>query len=470
MRKTLAIVIVGLVVLAVGANWYYTREIRQQLDRTAAAVAMFGTLDYDSVRLSPAGAIHINGLEFVPRQGGNQGIRIGRIALRTGSLGALFSLDKELEAGRLPAELGIGVEGLEFALGNLPISPAAGMSRPANPGPGNALPSFTAAGCAGRQDFSVDDFIDMDYYVVETDIDMHYRFLEGERRMRQTVGIDSPSIGAFDFEFVIDNMGGSRSMPALMQAWRRAGLDAFSLAYRDRGFFDRMIDFCAARMDLDRDEYIDHHLQAWTERWRSLGVAPSPSLVEAYGDFVRSPDSLRIGSRAEYSVELVMIGEYSLPQFLERMETTVGFGAARAMPLELTAIDADAAEPTGGEPAELAASEPSPEPESSASAEPVASIDARRAAAERARRAAEAAAAQQAESRWSDVGLGDAALAAVVDRPVRIVTRSGRRFIGRLERIEPERIHIRFVGDSGFYVRPVARGEIRSVATRHGVP
>ncbi len=470
MRKFILIAVVGLVVLVLGVNWYYTREIRQQLDRTASAVSMFGTLSYDNVRLTPGGAIHINGLAFFLRGNEGQGIQVDRVAFRTAGLGALLSLERDLEAGRVPEQLGVAIEGLEFSLGGLPRGVG---SRSARARSGQAADSlgFAAAGCQGRSGFSVDDFIDMDYFVIQADVEANYRFVDEGLQLRQYVRTRSAEIGEVEFEAVVDLNAGSLGMMELMTALRRADLNSFTFEYEDLGFYPRMLGFCARRMDMDRDTYIDHHVRAWAEQWARLGSRPAPQLVEAYRRFVESPDRLSATSRAVYSVDLQMLGEYSLAQFFERMETRISFGNREPIAVEARIVETP---PQAPDPA-VAASAPAPDDPASSDpvdAEPAAprSEAVRRSPVERARVAGEAASAARSESRWSAVELTDATLADLVDRPVRVDLVSGRRFFGRVERIEPESLHLRFTSDSGYFVRPVARAEIRSIAVRNGVP
>jgi hypothetical protein len=471
MKRFVLIAIGVMIVLALGLNWYFTREIRQQLDRAASAVSFFGTLTYDSVRLSPRGAIHINNLAFFPRRGSGQGVEVRRIAFRTGSLGALLSLERNLEAGRLPERLGIGVEGLQFSLGSLPPSPGAGLEPARGVQPAAAGLGFSAAGCEGRRGFSVDDFIDMDYFVIEADVEADYRFLEQGLQLRQFVQTRSAEIGAVDFELVVDLNAGSLSIMEVMGALQRADLNSFTFEYEDLGFYPRMLRFCARRMDMDRDAYIDHHLDAWAEQWTQLGSRPSPALVEAYRGFVESPDRLSATSRAVYNVELEMLAEYSLPQFFERMETRISFGNRAPIPVEAETV-ASTGPTDENEPAGPAPSPPDRGQQATDAVEdPLAmTAEQRRVMLERGRAAAEAAAAERVQSRWLEAETSDTALAELIDRPVRVDLNSGRRFVGRLERVDADRLHIRFISDSGFYVRPVARNEVRNIAVRTGVP
>ena len=470
MKKFLLIAIAVVIVAALGLNWYFTREIRQQLDRAASAISLFGSLTYDSVRLSPSGAIHINNLAFFPRGNRGQGIEVRRIAFQTGSLGALLSFERNLEAGRLPEQLGVAIQGMQFSLGMLPPGSGSGPRSSSGVQPASAGLGFAAAGCEQRRSFSVDDFVDMDYFVIEADVEASYRFMEQGLQLRQIVQTRSAEIGAVDFELVFDLNASSLSIMEVMGAVQRADLNSFTFGYEDLGFYPRMLQFCARRMDMDRDTYIDHHVDAWAAQWTELGSRPSPALIEAYRRFVRSPDRLSATSRAVFNVDLEMLGEYSLAQFFERMETQISFGNRVPIPVEVETVASSVAQ-REAEPEASAPTDGAQPIAEGALEDPLAmTAEDRRAMLERGRAAAEAAAAERVQARWLDAETTDAALAELVDRSVRVELDSGRRFIGRLERVDAQQLHIRFISDSGFYVRPVARNRVRNIAVRTGVP
>lgn len=436
MKKYLLIAVLGLVALALGMNWYYTREIRQQLDRLSAAVAMFGQLTYDGVHLSPTGSIHIDELEFRPRQAGLPEVGVERVSLDTGGLTDVIALKGRLESGELPPELGIRIRGLSLPFDALPDTAAVQDS-----GASIGLP-FAAAGCDGRRVFDLDDLARMDYLRWIADVEMHYRIVDRGARLEPLMRVRNRDAADLTLEAELDLRAGSMSAAAIMAAAQRADLRSFSLRYEDLGFYDRMLDFCADETDMTRAEYVQHHVQAWRTRWSQVGGEPRPELVEAYRDFIESPDRLRIATRSQYSVPVLGIGQYSLPAFLARMDTTVVVNASEPVPVALdpvttaprTAAAPEADAQSGSAPAEAAPS--------------VAGASSR-------------ASSSGAGPRWTRVQVD--ALGTHVGRRIRI-DRDDQRHVGVLEAVEPDRIRIRVQGVGGYYVRPLDRAAIASAS------
>lgn len=437
MKKFLLIAAVAILALALGANWYYTREVRQQLDRLSRTVSMFGELTYDSVRLSPAGEIHINRLAFRPRQADGEAVSVERVALDAGGLGGIASLQGRLQSGRLPPELGVRIEGLSVSFTALPATLPTGRAD------ASAGLLFAAAGCGGRSGFDIDDLVGMDYFGWTADMAVHYRLVDRGQRLEVETRVRNRDAGAVSVDTTLDLMAGSMDAAAVMAAARQADLRAFSLTYEDLGFYDRMLTFCAGETGMAREAYIDHHVAAWRTRWAQLGAEPDDAVVAAYRDFLETSGRLGLRSRSEYSMPVIGIAEYSLPEFLGRMETMLAVNDAEPVPMALTPVDS---QPAG------------------AAAGPVAAADS--AATDRAAEPGRAIAPRRSSTgagpSWVDVE--QSALAAHLDRQVRVETAQGRRYRGRLARVEADAIHIRIQGTGGYYVRPVERAGIRAVS------
>lgn len=427
MKKFLLIAAVVILALALGANWYYTREVRQQLDRLSRSVSMFGELSYDSVRLAPAGEIHINRLAFRPRQADGEGVSIERVALDAGGLGGIASLQGRLQSGRLPLELGVRIEGFSVPFTALPPTLPTGRAD------ASAGLLFAAAGCGGRSGFDIDDLVGMDYFGWTADIAMHYRLVDRGQRLEVETRVRNRDAAAVSVATTLDLMAGSMDAATVIAAARQADVRAFSLTYQDLGFYDRMLTFCAGETGMAREAYIDHHIAAWRARWGQLGAEPEDAVIAAYRDFLETPGWLELRSRSDYSVPVIGIAGNSLPEFLGRMETMLAVNDAEPVPMALSLVEL--------QPADSGASD--------RPAEPAGVIAPGRSS-------------TGAGPGWVDVE--QSALASHLDRRVLIETVQGRRYRGRLARVEAGAIHIRIQGNGGYYVRPIERAVIRAVS------
>lgn len=461
MKKTLLFIVVGLIVVAVSANWYYTRQVRDQLDRMASMASMFGTLSYEGVRLSPGGAININDLSFRLHQG-RGGVDIEQISLQTANLLALMTLEGNLERGRFPETLGLRVKNIQFPLDGA-------LATMAQQTPGSASPTgtssvlFNAAGCDGRTQFTANDLMQMDYFDIRADLEAHYRLIDNGNRLRLFVSARNHDASAMDLEVTFDISPGSLSTSDLARSMENARLHSFSLEYEDLGFYDRMLTFCADEMSMTEPAYIAHHLESWKQAWSPSGVEPGPDTVAAYQSFLEDPQQLRVSSNAEHGVSFEGIERYTMPGFLERMEARLVVNYGEPRPLDMNVLDGSSRRIVStDQPAstEGAATPPEAADPQAASMADIADTTAD-ADADANADAPEEAVVRPDPSQWIEVD--PARVEAHLDQRLRIRMQSGDRYAGRLVRVESGQIHIRVERPGGFYIRPLARGEIQGI-------
>jgi hypothetical protein len=454
MKRLLLFLVPGLVVVAISLNWHATRQIRDQLDRTAQSVSMFGTLSYDSVRLSPGGAVNINDLSFRLHQG-RGGIDIGRISVQTANLLALFALEGKLERGQLPESLGLSLEGIRFPLDGALATMARDAGGGASPADNSAF-LFAAEGCGERTQFSANDLMHMDYFDIRADVDAHYRFIDDGERLRVSISARTQNASAIYLEANFDLLSGTLHARDVARSMQNARLGAFLLEYEDLGYYERMLGFCAEEMQMTRAEYIAHHLQAWTEAWSRAEARPGPDLVAAYEAFLKDPQQFRINSNAEDSVSLEGIDHYEVSDLLERMDVRLVVNHGDPQPLDVAGLDES--------PARIAASDQSADTDLDV---PTASPGSDRATVP-ASNPTNGAGGTDAEATTTEVSSGwitvdPGELGAYRNPRLRVVLDSGDDYTGRLSRVDDDNIHIRVRGVGGFYVRPIPRSRIREL-------
>ncbi|RFF31743.1 hypothetical protein [Wenzhouxiangella sediminis] len=467
MKRLLLLVVIGLILLAVGVNWYYTRQVRDQLDQMANAVSMFGTLSYDSVRLSPGGAVNINDLSFQLHQG-RGGVDVGRISLQTANLLALFTLEGKLESGRLPESLGVSVKDVRFPLDGALASMSRQMPGGTSPTFASGVP-FDAAGCDGRTQFSANDLMHMDYFDIRADVEVHYQLIDDGNRLRFYASARTYDASAIHLDATIDLAAGSLSTLDLARSMENARLSSFSLEYEDLGYYERMLAFCAEEMDMSRSEYLAHHLEAWKQAWARFNAEAGPDLVAAYESFLNDPKQISVRSDAETSVSFDGIENYTMSGLLERMNVRLVVNYGDPQPLDIKAPESPrqriASAPTpASDPIPASAEAPTDTQDTAAASKPDDATTPARAESADTGTTEEATA--EPASRW--VRVEPAELDAYRNDRVRIRMRSGDSYAGRLERVDADNVHIRVEGVGGFYIRPLALEEIREVEVYGG--
>lgn len=283
MFRYLAYGLLALVVVGGGYYFYQVHQIESRLDDLASQLRPVGRLEHDGVSLRPGGEIRVHGLRFSPR-GMSERVTAERVVLRGESIPAALRMGRELEQGRLPRELGLGVQALAlpvdgdiFEMVSDSISPGLG---------------FDAVGCDGRDQFSVRDLTAMEYWDLVGDLDVSYRLSENSDRVDLAFTLTTREMSRTRFDVQLALSGASRDVQSLAGADVR--LETASMTFEDLGYYDRMLAFCADETGLSGEEYRASHLVAWQEAWAGVGVDLGEPAVEAYRDFLASPGTLTI--------------------------------------------------------------------------------------------------------------------------------------------------------------------------------
>lgn len=448
--KRILIILAGLLVLAAGAYFYYTWKISNQVDKLASQVAPIGTLNYDGVSLGLGGEARINGITF-GLHGSTDRIRIRRIALRADNLYALWSLSSQLEDGRVPRSMGLSLRGLELAVDS-------DMYKTAQAGSFAGL-SFDAAGCGDRQVFTPRDLTGMDFWDLLIDMDVRYRLLDQGRNMEISLRSRTHQMVEFDVRAVLELGTMIRDFQTLAASMTNARLESISMDYVDLGYYPRMLEYCSGDMNMTRSEYIDHHIRAWRDRWRQLELEAGESTVAAYRRFIESPDRLELILDPSYSPRLSQFQGGNPMDTLYQFKPQVSVNNGPAEPLEITALD-DARVATADT---LAESLEPTEPALSAGT-PDMSEDSTTKTGDPATESPQPQVPAQPDSSWTDISPGQ--LSEYFDHRVELVTRDGKSYSGRVDRVDDARVHVQVRQRGGFFIIPVRSEEIASARVR----
>lgn len=285
MLRYLGLGLLALVIAGGGYYFYQVNRIENRIDELASRASPFGRLEHDGVSLRPGGRIRIHDIRFYPR-GMDDSVSIGQIVLRGESLFKTLNLQEELQAGRVPQQMGVALQGIV-----LPVDGQLFELLTQQSGFSSGV-MFDAAGCGDRTEFGARDLTGMDYWDLVGDIDASYELSRDNRRMtlNLTLGLREMSRNRIEVELAIT--GGGRDIQSLAGA--EMELETASLVYEDQGFFDRMVDYCAEQTELSPSDYRAHHLAAWESAWSTLGMDPGEETVSAYAAFVDSPGTMTL--------------------------------------------------------------------------------------------------------------------------------------------------------------------------------
>jgi len=319
-------VLLAIVILAAGffgGNMYFTHTMEQRLETLARMVQPFGRLDYRKVSLTPFGDAYINGVSFRPANSDEE-VWIDRLALRAGNLWALHGLPDDLRRGRLPERLGVSVTGLRIGTNGSLFS---GLQAAAE----NNMMAFDAAGCGERRGFDGYDLAEMNYWELVMDTDVAYVSRDNGRALELSASSLLHGMASTNLTMRMQMPDSPGNAKGQVQLGRGMQLDAGEFRYRDLGYADQVLNFCAAETGLDLPAYKERHLKAWANLWKAQGFDAGPNVIRAYTRFLSNPGTFTLG--------ISSAGGGMLPQFgqsvMDAFEMTMHVNGEAMGPLDM---------------------------------------------------------------------------------------------------------------------------------------
>ncbi|MFW5926745.1 MAG: hypothetical protein ACOCSR_01730 [Wenzhouxiangella sp.] len=441
MKKLIVGIVVLLPLAALAAHFYFTSRLEQQVEEIAGQVAMFGSLEWDDVSIHPRGEASISGLNFAPHMAGEE-LRIARISIAAPNYLALLRSTAELDEERLPEELGLSLHGVRIPL----TGPAVELVEAEF---GSGLP-YESAGCGNRTTgFSARDLEAMGYRELDVSLDLSYRLIGNGESMALSASTRTREVSAVEFDLEVHLGSGSRDLDLLARAWSMARLIEAEVHYRNLGFREAINAFCAARNDMDRAHYREHHLNQWIEAWSRDGLVPADDLVMAYREFLERPESVRIDLRPERQVPLSSFNRVSREELFDKLDPDISIngGSGRALQFRQSPTTALSDTASTAEAREPGSTENSGQPQSSGSQDEESDIPA-----------------QDHPSAWLTVTFDEAF--DHVDAPIRVTMPGGKLVRGRLTAAEDDVLHVRVHGVGGYFVRPFSRTQVADIEVR----
>jgi urease accessory protein UreF len=430
--KKLLLATVGLLLAGLFlAHWHTARQVENRLERVAAQLAPIGRLTWENVRLSPSGAVQVNQLRFNPHES-RDALSIEQVAFNSGSLLSLLSINRELEANRLPPALGLNLRGLKLPINRELSAMLTGVS------PG--LP-FASAGCRGFETFTLEDLTHLDYWELVIDLDLDYRLVNQGEHLELNYRMRTRQLSEMVARIRLDLGSDTRELEAIFAALRSSRLLMASQDYTDLGFYPRMLAFCAERNGMEPADYIPVHVGAWTAQWQEIGLKPGPLVQAGYQHFLANPQSITVSAKPEHGITLRSLEQTPGLELLARLDAEFSINDGVPVNLAFSTVERSVSATT---------------PASNAQTEAEAATSTEQAAPD--------GIVLGLIPNWQDIDL-NAATRHIGDRAI-VHTRSGDRFSGRIVAVVDGELHLSMQTRQGQFVRPVAIDRIERLQVR----
>lgn len=301
------------------------------IDRQIAALSPYLEIRRGSTVLALNGDVGLRSLVVRPQTGSPLPpvtLTAERAVLRTPGLlwvlrSAVFGVPDEIPS-RFGFSLGaVGLDGPPEAL------QAAMMG-------GHVLFPFDLAGCEPQLSLEVANALGLRDGTSDFSLLMEYG---GASNLRLTVEADTPDQAKISGDINLSLAPGGD--PATQLAM--AGFESMRFVVEDRGFGAHRNAYCAEKLGLSKDEFIEHHLKAVRALYAAEGLVPGVAMDQAYAGFVRSGGKLAIQARPLRPGPLMQLQGIELDGLSLFVDASVKHNDNFAAPLVFLAADQYAA-------------------------------------------------------------------------------------------------------------------------------
>ena len=260
-------------------------RVNHTLKRAASQLSVLGYVSYDEAQVNLWDtSITITDLEIDPYNPSLATIRADRLTME---LSDRFFFKKMLGINHndIPDTATLTLEGLRLPIDTYTTN---GLIDRLN----RAHQAIAEPSCGDVEFVGFRELAEIGYqYPYTADVTLNYRFARPLQQLQINLLAEIPEAAALEAAITISDMPSSLSQLAIDQ---QAYLSQLGITYRDRGYIERINDYCARRQNLSRESYIQQQTQrpdaSFALHW---GVVPDQEMRRRYGDFLRRPESIQ---------------------------------------------------------------------------------------------------------------------------------------------------------------------------------
>lgn len=350
MPSRLTLGIVGVLLLLLIAAWLMAWRTASRLPDS---LRWFGMPEYAAVSVGPLGTIEYRDFRLRdPGPGGGDVFSAARLRLETPGLHWLVwhGVSGGPSSGGLADVLGPARRARAEQSGGLPLAfpPASQLRLQAEglvAGPGLAVGDLRwigltsgapldGEGCDGIGRFTAAHLVEMGLDDVPTRAEASF-VVTGRDAARITFAIEqrAASRTELDMQLRLDGVRG------LLDAdWSRSVILERRWTVRDLGLVSARNRWCAQRMGISRDGYVDRHLGAIKRMLAEVGAAPTRDLESAYRRYAARGGEITWESKPSLTTPIGQLATFALPERLRIMNATLESVRGRAAPFRFEVV------------------------------------------------------------------------------------------------------------------------------------
>jgi hypothetical protein len=191
-----------------------------------------------------------------------------------------------------------------------------------------------AEGCDGRRRFEPVDLAGMGLGETPTRVEARFEVIASDSA-RIGLVIERPSTSRAELEMTV-RADDVRTLPD--RDWSQLVILDRRWTVQDQGFVSARNRWCAARMGISRDGFVDRHLAAIKRGLAAAGAVPNEDLESAYRRYAARGGEITWHSRPTLTTPLGQLGKFTLVERLRIMNATLESVRGRAAPFRFEMV------------------------------------------------------------------------------------------------------------------------------------
>ncbi|WP_263142819.1 hypothetical protein [Pseudomonas sp. RIT-PI-AD] len=284
MSKLLKWAVVAALLIALIIKLSLWLSVRSIMNDAIVRLAPIMDISYGGITSSFDGRVGLEKLKVqVPRAGDS--VTIEHAELRFKGLGDLLRFKESLAEGSFPKQLALSLKGIA-----LQVHGPFMRQLYDQPAPRSLFTAMSEVACGKVRHIGTDELLEMGYRTFETDAELSYRFVPGANQLVLDLSADTRDTGVLKLALSLANM--SDKPGDLIVNPPRVTHILFEM--NDNQYQRKVQALCAGRLRQSAEVYLQTAIDQFDRVMRSQRIALEPALLQAYGRYLKDPQSLRV--------------------------------------------------------------------------------------------------------------------------------------------------------------------------------
>ncbi|MHC5348312.1 hypothetical protein [Metapseudomonas furukawaii] len=275
----LSVLAVGLIIKL--SLWW---SVRSMMDDAIAKLSPFMDISYGGITSSFDGRVGLEKLQIrVPAMADS--LRVEHAELKFKGLGELLRFKERLAEGKFPEQMAVSLKGLALDVHGPFMQQLYNV-----PAERSVFTAMSEVACGSVRNIGTDELLEMGYRTFETDAEFSYLFQPGAQKLSFNLTSDTRDMGEVRLSLSLSNMS---EKPGDLRA-NPPHLSSVIFELNDNQYQRKVQEFCASKLGQSSELYLKTAVQQFDTVLRSQRVALGQSVLDAYGRYLKDPQSLRV--------------------------------------------------------------------------------------------------------------------------------------------------------------------------------